>query len=90
MLLLEDLGPKTVPPCTPVITRAVVRSFADIHLSTLSVTLPDWLRRVSTPYGPVWKEIAEESDGFARIAAAAGASASDAQRWLRDMSPVLF
>lgn len=89
VLLLEDLGPKTVPPWRPVITRAIVRSFADIHRSTLGATLPISLPRQRAPYGPPWEEIEKASDGFARIAEAAGSSAVGAYRWLHEALPVL-
>jgi hypothetical protein len=42
VLLLEDLGPQSVPPWTPEKTRQIAHALADYHLSTLMVrrTLP--------------------------------------------------
>jgi hypothetical protein len=89
VLLLDDLGPKTVPPWTPALTRVIAQSFADIHRSTLGVPLPEWLARDSRPFGPSWEQIAEETEGFGSIAAAAGSAAEPVQRWLQSALPEL-
>jgi hypothetical protein len=47
VLILEDLGPKSVPPWTGPITRSIVQSFARFHATNRGVALPDWLKRPS-------------------------------------------
>ncbi|HEX5416046.1 MAG TPA: hypothetical protein VFZ25_10300, partial [Chloroflexota bacterium] len=69
VLMLEDLGPKTVPPWAPASTAEITRSFAEIHRLTLGAALPNWLPREPTPFGPAWEQIAEASNGFRHIAA---------------------
>ena len=44
-LLLEDLGPASVPPWTAAKARQIAEEYGRFHASTLGVDLPDWLRR---------------------------------------------
>src|SRR2546427_7805096 len=44
-LLLEDLGPKSVPPWTPARTRAITRALAAFHRSSIGSQPPAWLSR---------------------------------------------
>ncbi len=46
VLLLEDVGPKSVPPWTPATTRRVAHAYAAFHVATLgNAGLPQWLPR---------------------------------------------
>lgn len=42
-LLLEDLGPATVPPWTAPATRTIAHAYARFHGSTIGVPLPHWV-----------------------------------------------
>ena len=44
-LLLEDLGPKSVPPWTPEKVRVITQALATFHHSSLSFQPPVWLSR---------------------------------------------
>lgn len=44
-LLLEDVGPKSVPPWTPALARGITHALAAFHGVTLGVALPTWLER---------------------------------------------
>lgn len=87
-LLLEDLGPKSVPPWTPSAARGVAHALADFHLATLGHALPDWLRRPQTSLVTEnWPRVVAESENFQHIARWAGEQASEAIRWLQTFSP---
>jgi fructosamine-3-kinase len=87
VLLLEDLGPKSVPPWTPEKTRKIAYALADFHLSTLDSQPPAWLRRPDEELaGESWARIVEESEQFQRIAAFAGDEAHSALEWLQAIS----
>ena len=47
VILLEDLGPQTMPPWSPSKARRSARSYAEFHASTYGVPLPRWLSRNS-------------------------------------------
>ncbi|MCC6457674.1 MAG: phosphotransferase [Caldilineaceae bacterium] len=89
-LLLEDLGPKTVPPWTPALTRRITHALAVFHRSTLGAALPEWLAR---PHqflaGDTWQRVVDTSEGFRRIATMAGESAPQALSWLQFASPTI-
>lgn len=44
-MVLEDLGPKSVPPWTPSLARNVARALGEFHRATLERSLPAWLPR---------------------------------------------
>src|SRR3954454_6424977 len=51
-LLLEDVGPPTVPPWTPAKARAAMESYGAFHRASFGASLPRWLslaRRVRLP-----------------------------------------
>jgi hypothetical protein len=88
-LLLEDLGPKSAPPWTPALARAVTRAYADFHRATLGVALPDWLpSNGATTESRMWSW-AEDEVGREPLALLAGDRAPDARRWLTEALPAL-
>lgn len=90
VLLLEDLGPATVPPWTPRKAQAAMRSYADFHISTLGTELPDWLSsRAHIELAGSWQQLAEEPNGLGQLATLAGPHSDTAQRWLQEALPAL-
>lgn len=90
MLILEDLGPKSVPPWTPERTRAITHAFADFHQSTLDAQLPAWLNRPDDELASEsWAKTREESQDFYHLAAFAVNESALAQEWLRIISPTI-
>lgn len=90
VLILEDLGPKSVPPWTPARTRAITHALANFHRSTLDVQPPAWLPRPDDELAQEsWAKTREESQDFQQIAAFAGKEAFQAQEWLRNISPTI-
>ena len=91
ILILEDLGPKTVPPWTPRITRSIVQSFARFHAASRGVALPGWLRRPSewlNDPGLLWNWTSDRSSRIER-AGLAGDQAADAADWFAREGPLL-
>src|SRR5579885_681065 len=90
ILILEDLGPKSVPPWTPGRTRAITHALAAFHLSTLAKKLPDWLPGPEEGLGgESWTRTREESCSFHHLAALAGEDAQEAVQWLEMISPLI-
>lgn len=82
VLLLEDVGPRSVPPWTPAKTRLAARSYARFHKRTNGMRLPRWLSR--EPYlahSRFWRGL-RESGGVAATASLAGRRADEAREWL--------
>jgi Ser/Thr protein kinase RdoA (MazF antagonist) len=91
ILILEDLGPKSVPPWTASITRPIVQSFAKFHAANRGVALPDWLRRPSEwlkDPGLLWNWTNNRSSRVER-AAVAGNLAAEAAEWFARNGPLL-
>ena len=89
-LLLDDLGPKSVPPWTPSLARNIAYALADFHHSTLGAQLPAWLSRPDQHLTSVnWQRTVEQSQGLRQIAALAGDSAQEALAWLQRISPTI-
>lgn len=89
VLLMEDLGPATVPPWTAAKTRAAARSYARFHRATLGTTLPRFLsRRQYAGFSGYWRQLERlgELDGTASLA---GRRADEAREWLDVALPVL-
>ena len=90
ILILEDLGPKSVPPWTPGRTRAITHALAAFHRSTLAKKLPDWLPGPEEGLGgESWTRTREESCSFHHLAALAGEDAQEAVQWLEMISPLI-
>ncbi len=89
VLLMEDLGPPTMPPWSPAKTRLAARSYARFHLRTLGEPLPRWLSRTQHgAFGIYWARLAK-SDGLVLTAALARRRADEAREWLDVALPVL-
>jgi hypothetical protein len=91
ILILEDLGPKSVPPWRARVTRSIVQSFARFHASNRGVALPDWLKRPSewlNDPGLLWNWTNDRSSQIER-AAVAGNLAAEAADWFARNGPLL-
>jgi len=90
VLLLEDLGPRSVPPWTPSKVRTAARSYARFHKRTLGKRLPRWLSR--EPYlahSEFWRTLARTGD-LAGTASLAGRRADEAREWLDVALPIFI
>lgn len=89
-LLLEDLGPASVPPWTPGKTRPAIQAYAEFHLATLDKELPEWLARdAHQRFARSWRQLAAEPRNLEALAALAGLEATVALRWLDATLPSL-
>jgi hypothetical protein len=89
VLLLEDVGPATVPPWTSGKARAAAREYARFHRSTLGKPLPSWLsRRQHREFAYFWRDLIGRRL-LGRAAALAGPRALEARHWLRAAVPEL-
>jgi thiamine kinase-like enzyme len=90
VLLLEDVGPKTVPPWTSTFAHRIAHTYAEFHASTLGRELPDWLPRSRQSLARVsWQQVAEDSDDLVEVAALARESSDEALAWLGAAYPIL-
>ncbi|HEY6957478.1 MAG TPA: hypothetical protein VI814_01505 [Candidatus Limnocylindria bacterium] len=90
VLLMEDLGPATIPPWTAAKARAVARSYARFHRATLGAKLPRWLpRREHAAFGGFWRQLEKlgQLDGTASLARSHG---DGAREWLDVALPVML
>ncbi len=89
VLLLEDVGPQTMPPWSPAKARRSARSFATFHASTHGRPLPRWLSRTEHHESAgFWRSLSESGD-IAKTAALARRHADEAREWLDVALPVL-
>jgi phosphotransferase family enzyme len=89
VLLLEDLGPRSVPPWTPAKARTAARSYARFHRKTWSKHLPRSLPRTGyVEYARFWRTLSETGE-LARTASLARRRAEEAEEWLHVALPVL-
>lgn len=90
MLILEDLGPRSVPPWTSTRTRAITHALAAFHHSSLGSQPPAWLSRPDEYLSYInWAQVVRESLEFQNIAALAGEGAPQALEWLRTIAPTI-
>jgi fructosamine-3-kinase len=90
ILLLEDLGPRSVPPWTPRKTRAITHALAAFHRSSSVVSPPSWLPVPADELASEsWSRTASASQDFQHIAALAGDAAPQALAWLHQISPTI-
>jgi hypothetical protein len=90
VLLLEDLGPRTVPPWTPAKARRAARSYARFHKRTLGAHLPRWLSR--EPYlahSRFWRTLASTGE-LAGTASLGGRRADEAREWIDVALPIFI
>ena len=89
VLLLEDLGPRSVPPWTRAKARKAARSYARFHKNTLGKRLPLSLPRTGhVEQSKFWRSLGKTGE-IARTAALAGRRTSEAEEWLAVAFPVL-
>lgn len=87
-IVLEDVGPDTMPPWTAAKMAATARSYAEFHRASYGTTLPGWLsRREHHEFAAFWDQLAH--DGLDRTASLAGRRAREAEEWLHVALPVL-
>ena len=88
-ILLEDLGPQTMPPWSPAKARRSARSFARFHKSTFGRPLPRWLPRKSHhDFAGLWRRLSDSGE-LAQTAALARGRADEAREWLDVALPPL-
>ena len=88
ILLLEDLGPRSVPPWTSAKARAAARSYARFHRKTLGKRLPRSLARTGyLEYAKFWRTLSKTGE-LTRTASLAGKRAVEADEWLYVALPV--
>jgi thiamine kinase-like enzyme len=90
-LLLEDVGPRSVPPWTPHNTRQISHALAAFHQSTRGIpeNLPAWLERPADWVGQEsWLTTAQHTDDFRKIAVLVSDSVAEAAalHWFQDIS----
>lgn len=89
VLLMEDLGPATMPPWTGEKARLASRSYARFHARTLGVALPRGLPRTQHQrFGRRWAELAR-TGGLESTASLGGRRRDEAREWLDVALPVL-
>jgi len=80
ILLLEDLGPRSVPPWTPTQARNAARSYARFHRKTWGKRLPRSLSRTEyLEYAKFWRTLGKTGE-IARTASLAGRRAAEMTR----------
>ena len=89
VMVLEDVGPQTMPPWTLAKAKACARSYAAFHAHTYGKPLPRWLSRIEHhDFAPFWDRLA--SSGELRMTASlARRRADEAEEWLDVALPVL-
>jgi hypothetical protein len=89
VVLLEDLGPRTMPPWTPAKARRATRSYAKFHKSTLAKNLPRSLSRTQHhDFAGFWRALAESGE-LDRVAGLAGRRKDEAREWIDVMLPIM-
>ena len=88
VLLLEDLGPRSVPPWTPAKARIAARSYALFHRKTWGKRLPRSLPRTGyVEYSRFWRALGKTGE-IASTASLAHRRAEEAEEWLHVALPV--
>jgi hypothetical protein len=90
ILILVDVGPKSVPPWTARLAKSIVQSFARFHIANKGVALPDWLKRPSewlNDPGLLWNWTKDRGFRIER-SAVAGDSAAEAAEWFARNGPM--
>ena len=89
VLLLEDLGPRTMPPWTAAKAKRATRSYAEFHRSTLGRALPRGLSRTQHgDFAGFWGELAKAGE-LDRVASLARRRKDEAREWIDVALPVL-
>ena len=90
VLILEDLGPKSVPPWPPRKTRSIVHAFAQFHIANKGKALPQWVKRPAEWFGNdfSWSWTTSPAAAIER-ASIAGDTAPEAADWFVASGPQL-
>jgi Ser/Thr protein kinase RdoA (MazF antagonist) len=89
VVLLEDLGPQTMPPWSPAKARRSARSYAQFHASTHGRPLPRWLSRTEHhDFAGYWRNLSKSGE-LAKTAGLARRRADEAREWLDVALPQL-
>ena len=89
VLVLEDVGPQTMPPWTPAKWKDCARSYAAFHANTYGKPLPRWLSRIEHhDFAPFWERLASTGE-LRGTASLARRRADEAEEWLDVALPVL-
>jgi hypothetical protein len=89
VLLLEDVGPQTMPPWSPAKARRSARSFATFHATTHGKRLPRWLSRTEHhDFAELWRRLSRSGE-LAKTAGLARHRADEAREWLDVALPEL-
>jgi hypothetical protein len=90
VLLLEDLGPRTMPPWTPAKARRAARSYAKFHRRTVGRPLPRWLSRAGyKEHARFWRELARSNE-IENTASLAKRRKDEAREWLDVALPIFL
>jgi hypothetical protein len=90
VLLLEDVGPRSVPPWTAAKTRRAAHSYASFHKGTVGKRLPEWLsREFYLSHSRFWRGLRDngELDGPASLARG---HAEEAREWIDVALPIFI
>ena len=89
VILLEDLGPQTMPPWSPAKARRSFRSYGEFHASTYGRPLPRWLSRTEHhDFAGLWRALSDRG-ALQRVAALAPRRTDEALEWLDVALPPL-
>ena len=89
VMVLEDLGPQTMPPWTLAKATSCARSYAAFHANTYGKPLPRWLSRIEhQDFAPFWDRLAASGE-LRGTAALARGRVDEAEEWLDVALPVL-
>ena len=89
VLLMEDLGPTTIPPWSADKARRATRSYARFHARTLGRSLPRGLSRTRHKrFGMFWGDAGKTWE-LSEAATVAGRRADEAEEWLAVVLPLL-
>ena len=83
MLVLQDLGPKSVPPWTPRLTRSIMHALAAFHLEVKRTEIPPWISSLVTwldKQGALWAWSQDRIQAASR-ASVGGPIAAEAATW---------
>jgi hypothetical protein len=88
-LLLEDLGPATVPPWTEATARAAMAGYGTMHRASVGVPLPRWLSRKWRDFGSTWQQLRASPEAMVGLGGLASGCAGEASTWLKTYAGAL-
>jgi len=88
VIVLEDVGPQTMPPWTGAKAAVCARSYAAFHAHTYGKPLPRWLSRIEHhDFAPFWGRLGATGE-LRGTASLAKRRADEAEEWLDVALPV--